>query len=215
MTTPLIQVAFDRIDFYETLRLAEQVAPHVDILEIGAACIKHNGIQIVQALRKRFTKHKILVDLKTMSAGEHEATPFYAAGANICTVLGIASSDTIRGVVSAANGYGAEVLVDLMNVSDKLTCARQAVEAGAKYLGVRSGLGGQAQNQTPLADLRDLAELNLRTKISVAGGIDAGTAPQFADAGADIIVVGAAIYAASSPAEAAQQLRNSLSEVPA
>lgn len=70
MTTPLIQMALDSLDFDATLALAEQVAPHVDIFEIGTPCIKHNGVQIVQTLRDRFPNHLILVDLKTMDTGE-------------------------------------------------------------------------------------------------------------------------------------------------
>ena len=126
MTTPLIQMALDSLDFDATLALAEQVAPHVDIFEIGTPCIKHNGVRIVQALRDRFPNHLILVDLKTMDAGEYEAAPFYAVGANICTVLGVAGSATIAGVVKAASNHSdAEVQVDLINVSDKIECAKE------------------------------------------------------------------------------------------
>ena len=46
-------------------------------------------LNLVRELRSRFPDKLILVDLKTMDAGEYEATPFYAAGADICTVLGV------------------------------------------------------------------------------------------------------------------------------
>ena len=71
MTTPLIQMALDSLDFDATLALAEQVAPHVDIFEVGTPCIKFNGVKIVKALKERFPDHKILVDLKTMDDGEY------------------------------------------------------------------------------------------------------------------------------------------------
>ena len=38
------QMALDSLDFDATVALAAKVAPHVDILEIGTPCIKHNGI---------------------------------------------------------------------------------------------------------------------------------------------------------------------------
>lgn len=213
MTQPLIQMALDSLNFYDALRLAEQVAPHVDIFEVGTPCLKYNGIQIVKALKKRFTQHKILVDLKTMDAGEYEAAPFYAAGANVCTVLGVAGSATIAGVISAANGYGGEVQVDLMNVVDKLACATEAVELGARIIGVHSGLDAQAASETPFADLQAVAGLGLRAKISVAGGINAQTASQAVEFGASIIVAGPAIYGAASPVEAAATIRNSVLSV--
>ncbi|MBS3963911.1 MAG: orotidine 5'-phosphate decarboxylase, partial [Methylomonas sp.] len=80
MARPLIQMALDSLDFDQTVALADQVAPYVDIFEIGTPCIKYNGINLVKALRQRFPNQLLLVDLKTMDAGEYEAGAFYAAG---------------------------------------------------------------------------------------------------------------------------------------
>ena len=207
MAKPLIQLALDSLDFDQTISLAEQTAPHVDIFEIGTPCIKHNGINIVKELRERFPKKLLLVDLKTMDAGEYEAEPFYAAGADICTVLGVSGLATISGVIKAANKYNAEAQIDLINVPDKLECAREAANLGAHIIGVHTGLDAQAAGQTPFADLQDIAELGLNVRISVAGGINQSTVQQVVKAGADIIVVGAAIYGAPSPADAARMIR--------
>ena len=208
MARPLIQLALDSLDFDQTLALAEQTAPYLDIFEIGTPCIKHNGVELVKALRSRFQDKLILVDLKTMDAGEYEATPFYAAGADICTVLGVSGTATIAGVVKAAQAYRAEVQVDLINVPNKIECAKAAAELGAHIIGVHTGLDAQAAGQTPFADLQAIAGLGLKMRVSVAGGIKQATVKQVVDAGADIIVVGAAIYGASSPAEAAKQIRD-------
>ena len=89
MAKPLIQLALDSLDFDQTISLAEQAAPFVDIFEIGTPCIKHNGLNIVKELRTRFPEKLILVDLKTMDAGEYEAVPFYAAGADILRAVKI------------------------------------------------------------------------------------------------------------------------------
>ena len=208
MARPLIQLALDSLDFEQTLQLAEQTAPYIDIFEIGTPCIKHNGIDLVKALRSRFPDKLILVDLKTMDAGEYEATPFYAAGADICTVLGVSGMATIAGVINAAKAYQAEAQIDLINVPNKLACAREAAALGAHIIGVHTGLDAQAAGQTPFADLQDIAALGLKVRVSVAGGIKANTIKQVVEAGADIIVVGAAIYGAASPADAAPQLRD-------
>jgi 3-hexulose-6-phosphate synthase / 6-phospho-3-hexuloisomerase len=208
MARPLIQLALDSLDFEQTLQLAEQTAPYIDIFEIGTPCIKHNGIDLVKALRSRFPDKLILVDLKTMDAGEYEATPFYAAGADICTVLGVSGIATIAGVINAAKAYQAEAQIDLINVPNKLACAREAAALGAHIIGVHTGLDAQAAGQTPFADLQDIAALGLKVRVSVAGGIKANTIKQVVEAGADIIVVGAAIYGAASPADAARQLRD-------
>lgn len=207
MATPLIQMALDSLDFDATVALAEQVAPYVDIFEIGTPCIKYNGINLVEELRARFPEHLLLVDLKTMDAGEYEATPFYAAGADICTVLGVSGMATISGVIKAAKAHNAEVQVDLINVPDKAECARESAAAGAQIVGVHTGLDAQAAGQTPFADLQLIADLGLDVRISVAGGIKQATVQSVVEAGADIIVVGAAIYGAPSPAESAREIR--------
>lgn len=207
MAKPLIQLALDSLDFDQTLNLAEQAAPYIDIFEIGTPCIKHNGVEIVKALKARFPKKLILVDLKTMDAGEYEATPFYAAGADICTVLGVSGMATIAGVIKAAKAHNAEAQIDLINVPNKRECAEQAAALGAHIIGVHTGLDAQAAGQTPFEDLQAIADLGLKVRISVAGGINQATVKQVVKAGANIIVVGAAIYGAPSPAEAARLIQ--------
>jgi 3-hexulose-6-phosphate synthase/6-phospho-3-hexuloisomerase len=208
MAKPLIQLALDSLDFDQTIGLAEKTAPYVDIFEIGTPCIKHNGVALVKALREKFPDKLILVDLKTMDAGEYEAAPFYAAGADICTVLGVSGLPTISGVIKAAIAHGGEAQIDLINVPDKVACARAAAELGAQIIGVHTGLDAQAAGQTPFADLQAIADLGLDVRISVAGGIKPSTIDQVVKAGADIIVVGAAIYGAPCPATAAKQIRD-------
>jgi 3-hexulose-6-phosphate synthase len=199
MTKPLIQMALDSLDFDATVALATQVAPYVDIFEIGTPCIKHNGVNLVREMRSRFPDKLLLVDLKTMDAGEYEATPFYAAGADICTVLGSSGPATCAGVIKAANAHGAEAQIDLINVSDKVACARESAKLGAHIIGVHT-----------IADLQAIAKLGLDIRISIAGGIKQSVIQQAAQAGANIIVVGAAIHGAASPAEAAREINQTL-----
>ena len=200
------QMALDSLDFDGTVALATKVAPHVDILEIGTPCIKHNGIKLLEVLRAKFPNNKILVDLKTMDAGFYEAEPFYKAGADICTVLGTADIGTIKGVIDVANKYGKKAQVDLINVADKKTRTQEVAKLGAHIIGVHTGLDQQAAGQTPFNDLAMVAGLNLGVEISVAGGVKAATTQQVKDAGATIIVAGAAIYGAADPAAAAAEI---------
>ena len=202
----LTQMALDSLDFDATVALATKVAPHVDILEIGTPCIKHNGINLLKTLRAKFPNNKILVDLKTMDAGYYEAEPFYKAGADICTVLGTADIGTIKGVIDVANAYGKEAQVDLINVADKGQRTKEVAALGAHIIGVHTGLDQQAAGQTPFVDLGLVASLGLNVKVSVAGGIKPATVQQVVKAGATIVVAGAAIYGAPDPAAAAAEI---------
>ncbi|WP_256996330.1 orotidine 5'-phosphate decarboxylase / HUMPS family protein [Methylococcus capsulatus] len=70
----MIQLALDTLDIPQTLKLASLTAPYVDIFEIGTQhqAQRHRPGEGVQ---KRFPNKLLLVDLKTMDAGEYEATP--------------------------------------------------------------------------------------------------------------------------------------------
>ena len=203
----LIQMALDSLDFDVTMGLAAAVAPHVDILEVGTPCIKYNGLKIVKALKEAHPDKQILVDLKTMDAGGYESTPFFEAGGSITTVLGAADMATIQGVIDAAKANNAEAQIDLIGVEDKAAVATAAAKNGAQIIGVHTGLDAQAAGQTPFADLALIAGLGLDVKISVAGGINKDTIQSTVQAGAAIVVVGAAIYGADSPADSAKELR--------
>jgi 3-hexulose-6-phosphate synthase len=74
-------------------------------------------------------------------------------------------------------------------------------------MGIHTGLDAQAAGHTPFADLNDIARLGLNVRISVAGGIKPSTVQDVVRAGANVIVVGAAIYGAASPADAAREIR--------
>ncbi len=200
------QMALDSLDFDATVALATQVAPHVDILEIGTPCIKHNGIELLKVLREKFPNNKILVDLKTMDAGFYEAEPFYKEGADICTVLGTADIGTIKGVIDVANKYNKMAQVDLINVEDKKARTLEVAKLGAHIIGVHTGLDQQAAGQTPFGDLALVTSLNTGAKVSVAGGVKAATVKQVVDSGADIVVAGAAIYGAADPAASAKEI---------
>jgi 3-hexulose-6-phosphate synthase len=202
-----IQMALDSLDFDATMALAEQVAPYVDIREIGTPCIQYKGLKLAKALSAAPPDKKILVDHKTMDAGEYEATPFYEAGADICTVLGVSDKATMGGVIKAANANNSEAQIDLISVKDKKAVATEAAANGAQIIGVHTGLDAQAAGQTPFADLKDIASLNLGVRISVAGGLNKNTIQDTIRAGATIVVVGAAIYGADSPADSAKELR--------
>ncbi|HLF98415.1 MAG TPA: 3-hexulose-6-phosphate synthase [Methylococcaceae bacterium] len=208
MAKPLVQMALDSLDFDATVALAEKVAPHVDILEIGTPCIKYNGLKLLETLRAKFPNNKILVDLKTMDAGFYEAEPFFKAGADITTVLGTADLGTIKGVIDVANKYGKKAQVDLINVEDKKKRTEEVAKLGAHIIGVHTGLDQQAAGQTPFADLGLVAGLGLGVEVSVAGGIKPATVQQVVKAGANIVVAGAAIYGAADPAAAAAEIKS-------
>ena len=99
------------------LELAAQVAPYVDIIELGTPLIKAEGLRAVTAIKAAHPDKIVFADLKTMDAGELEADIAFAAGADLVTVLGTAGNSTIIGAVAAATKHGKGIVVDLIGVS--------------------------------------------------------------------------------------------------
>ena len=207
MAKPLIQVALDSLDYEQTLALARQAAPYVDIIEIGTPCLKVNGLALVKAIKAAHPDKLLFVDLKTMDAGYYEAEPFFKAGADITTVLGTADLGTIKGVVDVANAYGKQAQVDLINVEDKATRATEAAKLGAHIIGIHTGIDQQLAGQTPFADLAALVALGLNVKVSVAGGIKQATVQQVVKAGPDIVLIGGAITGSPAAELASREIR--------
>jgi 3-hexulose-6-phosphate synthase len=123
-------------------------------------------------------------------------------------VLGTADIGTIKGVVDVANAYGKQAQVDLINVEDKATRAKEAAAVGAHIIGIHTGIDQQLAGQTPFSDLAALVALGLNVKVSVAGGIKQSTVQQVVASGPNIIVIGGAITGSKAPDLAAREIRD-------
>lgn len=183
----------------------EAVAGGVDLLEVGTPLLKAEGLGAVRALREAFARLEIVCDSKTMDAGRLELEAAAKAGANWGTVLGVASDSTIRECVEAGANYGIRVLVDLLGCDDPAKRAREAAALGADAVNVHCPIDEQVHGNNPFAMLRAVrAAVDL--PVTVAGGIDARTAPEAVAAGADVVIVGGAITKAADATRATQGL---------
>ncbi|MCI4659508.1 3-hexulose-6-phosphate synthase [Cryobacterium zhongshanensis] len=201
-----LQVAMDVITLDAALTLAAQVAPHVDIIELGTPLIKAEGLRAVTAIKKAHPDKLVFADLKTMDAGELEADIAFTAGADYVTVLGTAGDSTIIGAVKAATAHGKGIVVDLIGVSDKVTRAREVTAMGAVFVEMHAGLDEQAEPGFTFQTLLDDGEAS-KVPFSVAGGVNLTSIKGVQRAGATVAVAGGAIYGAADPAAAAEELR--------
>ena len=97
-----LQVAFDLQSSDEILNFLEKNGDLIDIIEIGTPLIIKEGLKSVLKIKKKFPKQTVLADLKIMDAGLLEAQIGFDAGADIVTVLGLASTKTLNGVKQTA-----------------------------------------------------------------------------------------------------------------
>ncbi|KAA9089277.1 3-hexulose-6-phosphate synthase [Microbacterium radiodurans] len=201
-----LQFAIDTLSTEKALELAAAAAAHVDILELGTPLIKSEGRSAITALKNAHPDKVIFADLKTMDAGELEADLAFDAGADLVTVLGSADDSTIAGAVKSAAARGKGVVVDLIGVADKVARAKEVVALGAEFVEVHAGLDEQAQAGYSLDTLLRAGEA-AGVPFSIAGGVNLGTIGAVRDAGAEVAVVGGALYGAPDVAAAAAELR--------
>lgn len=201
-----LQVAIDLLSTEAALRLAGQVAPYVDVIELGTPLIKSEGLSVIRAVKAAHPDKTVFADLKTADAGELEARLAFDAGADLVTVLGTADDSTISGAVTAARAAGKGVVVDLINVANKPLRAKEAHALGAVFVEFHAGLDEQALPGFSLQALLDNGALS-GVPFSVAGGVGATSIVAVQASGADVAVAGSAIYGADDPAAAARELR--------
>jgi len=213
---PVLQVALDFENLSRALEAArEAVEGGADWVEAGTPLIKSEGLDAVRELKKAFPQHRVVADLKVMDTGAFEVEIAAKAGADIVTVLGASDDDTIAEAVRGGELYGAEIVVDLLNVPDPVARAKRAAELGAAAVCWHVGIDMQMQAKTPFAQLEALAKAS-PIPVAVAGGLTSESVARAARAGAQILIVGGAITKSPNIASATRAIRqaiDSLTEV--
>ena len=210
MNYPVLQVALDLVDFARAEKIAaEAVKGGADWVEAGTPLIKAEGLSAVRKLRRLFPDNTIVADMKIMDAGRIEVEAAAKAGADIVTVLGAATDETVAECVLACRNYGAKLELDLIGVADPVRRARRAEELGVDFIGVHCAIDEQMRGKTAFDTLKKIRKA-VTVPIAVAGGINSETVSAAARSGADILIVGGAITKAVSPSKAAAGLKKAL-----
>lgn len=208
---PVLQVALDLMHAKRALTIAkESVEGGADWIEVGTPLLKSEGADCIRMLRKEFPHHRIVADTKTMDVGAFEVEIAVKAGADIITVLGLADDSTISEASLTARKYGAEVMVDLINVPDRVQRAKEAEALGASYVCMHMGIDQQMKGEAaPMQTLRDIAR-SVSIPVAAAGGVTSETAPEMVAAGASIVIVGGAIIKDKDVTGSARRVKESI-----
>jgi 3-hexulose-6-phosphate synthase/6-phospho-3-hexuloisomerase len=207
---PVLQVALDFENLSRAVQAArEAVDGGADWIEAGTPLIKSEGLDAVRELKKAFPAHRIVADMKVMDTGSFEVEIAAKAGADMVTVLGTADDDTVADAVRGGQKYGADVIVDLLNVPDPIARTRRAAELGAAAVCLHIGIDMQMAGRTPFESLEALAKAS-SIPVAVAGGLNSETVARATRAGAQILIVGGAITKSPDIREATKKLRQAI-----
>ena len=209
---PLLQVALDLESMDQALKIASEVAPHVDILEAGTPLIKSEGIRVVRALKDAHPDKLICADLKIADAGYLEVRMAAKSKANIITVLADAYDITIVETLRAAHEFNVEIMADLIMSRKPAKRLKEIVDLNYKntklhYSLVHSGLDRQESRHSPLSEIESVAYMQNRPKLAIAGGITKSEIPKLKPYPIDIIIIGGAITRAENPKKVAEEIR--------
>jgi 3-dehydro-L-gulonate-6-phosphate decarboxylase len=195
--------------------MALQVAPYVDVIEIGTPLCKAAGIEAVQAIREVIPDKLILADLKTPDVGGLEAQLAFEAGADMMTVIGGAPMATVESALKVAQEMGKEMLMELTGVRDIIARATEWKQVGVGRMVYHRGWDEQAFAREWTEDdkriIRQLIDMGF--KVTVTGGITVESLPFFQDLDVSIIIAGRAIHQAPDPPAAALELRSTIARL--
>ena len=196
-----LQVALDFTLDTEALPIAQKTSKFVDIIEIGTPLVKSmNEKDIIKKLKKY--RKDLFVDLKTMDAGYYETKPAITHGGTYISVLGVASNETIKGVLK--NGAN-KVVVDLICCKDVVERIKELKKIGVKNFEIHSGIDDQCKGKNPLDELARSSEIK-GVNLWVAGGINLGSLDSIMEYHPAVVVVGGAITRAKDPTMVAKKM---------
>ena len=211
MSRKKLQLALDLLEIDRAIRIAEEAAEYIDLIEVGTPLVKSEGMAAVRALRKAFPDHGIVADMKTMDTGAIEVEMAAKSGADIVAILGGADDSTIEDAVRSARKYGVALMADLLSVDDPVNRAKKLEELGIECICVHAGIDQQMKGMDALAVLKEVADaVGAEVTVAVAGGLDSEDAAKAASLGADIIIVGGAITRSDNVTSSAEAIRDAI-----
>ena len=213
--TPLLQIAMDYISLPKALAMAVQVAPEVDIIEIGTPLCKAAGLDAIRSMREICPDKIILADLKTPDVGALEATMAFDAGADMMTVIGGAAQATIEQALEVARKRGKEMLMELTGVRDIIARATEWRRIGVDRIVYHREWDAQSAGREWTEEDKDIIRelIEMGYKVTVTGGMTMELLPFFADLPVSVLICGRGIREAADPRAAAHEMRLALAEL--
>jgi len=213
--TPLLQIAMDYISLPKALAMAVQVAPEVDIIEIGTPLCKAAGLEAIRSMREICPDKIILADLKTPDVGALEATMAFDAGADMMTVIGGAAMATIEQALEVARKRGKEMLMELTGVRDIIARATEWRRIGVDRIVYHREWDAQSAGREWTEEDKDIIRelIEMGYKVTVTGGMTMELLPFFADLPVSVLICGRGIREAADPRAAAHEMRLALAEL--
>ena len=208
-----LQRAYDLGTYEELYPFMEEIEEAVDIIEIGTPVILREGVSQIENVKKRFPDKLIFADLKIMDAGKLEADIGFQAGADMVSVLGLASKKTIEAAKNSAIQWNRKIMIDMINFEDPIRKWADFMEMGMDYGCLHTAHDDVTDGKNTLETVEKFHEAHGGQQISVAGGIDPEKIRNLKSCQPEILVVGSYITTAADPSKAVKTIRQVMNEI--
>ena len=218
-----LQLTVDHGKRDQVLYIADELATHVDILEIGYPQMMTFGLSIIEEIHEKHPDLCICVDAKIFHGGTGVTERCFDAGASIVTVLSAAPDPVIAKMVEKARAHGGQIMCDMSAPARNFAKRTAEVdELGVDYIAVHTGyipeydydLETHRSWFTPRVkplDLAKVAKRNMRkAKLALGTGINEGNIREVMTLDPEIIMVGRAIFDTDNRVMAAERMRRYL-----
>lgn len=215
-----LQLSIDHGKRHEVINVVNQLADHVDIVEIGFPQMMTFGLSLIEEIREAHPDLCICVDAKIFHGGTGVTTRCFDAGANIVSVLSAAPDPVISKMVEKAKSYGGEIICDMSAPPSHVARRTAEVdELGVDYIAIHTGYLPEYDYDIdkhrrwfkprvkPL-DLAKIAKRNMRkAKLALNTGINESNIREVLALSPDIVMVGRAILDTDDRVAAAERLK--------
>lgn len=216
-----LQVTLDTMSVEAGIELLRDVAPYVDVIEVGNPLLLDAGMDAISEVKRAFPHVEVLADTKIWHDGTRIAASAFSRGADMVTILGGTTDAEVEAVVSYAEAHDGAVAADLSGVPSIVQRASELEDLGVRYMMVPSGLrrdnpkdddafhrNTRAMGGNPLALVRNVMRgLSSTTEVAVVDNITLDNLDAVLATHPGVLLVGRAILAATQPAEAAAEFK--------
>lgn len=205
---PKLQIALDNLSFPEAIAALRDVAPEVDIIEVGTILLCAEGKKSVEYIKTMYPDKIVLADAKIADAGKIITPMMFDAGADWTTIICCAELPTVAGAVESAQARGKDVQIELTGH----WTFEQA--EGWKKVGVRQVVyhrsrdaqaAGTAWGPEDLGKVRKLCDMGF--EVTVTGGIAVEDVGFFRELPIFVFIAGRSIRDAKDPVAAARRFK--------
>ncbi|THB84102.1 3-keto-L-gulonate-6-phosphate decarboxylase UlaD [Pantoea allii] len=214
MSLPLLQLALDHTELDAALSTAQQLHPHVDIIEAGTLLCLSCGVEAVRRLRQQHPEKTLVADYKVADAGGTLADMAFTAGASWMTVICAAPLATFASALEVAQQHQGDIQIELFG-NWTLEDARKWRQLGLKqaiyHRGRDAQASGQQWNQHDLDTMKALSDMGFA--LSITGGITPQDLSQFKDVDVKAFIAGRALSDPASGIQRAAEFHQAIASI--